>query len=118
MVIRQQVFIPNYHICSIIRWVFPSLKWLQRSKSDLPFLNNPKDLDLSYKMDLDFLGLPGMKKICLITEEIWYPKYLLNMIQNKSCFEVFLSKNPQNLDPSSKMDLDFLGSLGGETEEI
>ena len=25
--------------------------------TSLPFLNNPKDLDPSYKMDLDFLGL-------------------------------------------------------------
>ena len=42
---------------------FPSLEWLQITKSDLwnfaiirvkPFLINPKDLDLSYKMDLDF----------------------------------------------------------------
>ena len=25
--------------------------------TNLPFLNNPKDLGSSYKMDLDFLGL-------------------------------------------------------------
>ena len=38
----------------------------------LPFLNNPKDLDLSYKIDLDFLDCFGRKKLCLIIEEIWY----------------------------------------------
>ena len=38
-----------------------------------PFLNNPKDLDLSYKMDLDFWGLFWKKKkLHLTTEEIWY----------------------------------------------
>ena len=29
---------------------------------DLPFLNNPKDLDPSYKMDLDFWDCLGKKK--------------------------------------------------------
>ena len=38
---------------------------------DLPFLNNPKELDPSYKMDLDFWHCYGMKKLHLITEEIW-----------------------------------------------
>ena len=37
----------------------------------LPFLNDPKDLDLSYKMDLDFWDCFGNKKNCLITKEIW-----------------------------------------------
>ena len=36
----------------------------------LPFLNNPKDLDLSCKMDPDLLDCFGRKKLCLITEEI------------------------------------------------
>ena len=35
-----------------------------------PFLNNPKDLDPSCKMDLDLWDCFGRKKICLITEEI------------------------------------------------
>ena len=35
----------------------------------LPFLNNPKDLDPSYKMGLDFWDCFGRKKLCLITEE-------------------------------------------------
>ena len=36
----------------------------------LSFLNNPKDLDPSYKMDLDFWDCFGRKNMCLITEEI------------------------------------------------
>ena len=38
----------------------------------LPFLNNPKYLDLSYKTDLDFWHGLGRKNLRLITEEIWY----------------------------------------------
>ena len=37
----------------------------------VPFLNNPKDLDPSYKTDLDFLDCLGRKKT-LITEEKQY----------------------------------------------
>ena len=32
----------------------------------LPFLNNPKDLDLSYKTDLDFWDCCGRKKLCTV----------------------------------------------------
>ena len=39
----------------------------------LPFLNNPKLLDPSYKMDLGFWDCFGRKKLCLITKEIRYP---------------------------------------------
>ena len=58
--------------------VFPSLEWQQITKSVLwnfairqilSFLNSPKDLDLSYKTDLDFLDYLEGKKLCLITEE-------------------------------------------------
>ena len=39
----------------------------------LPFLNNPKDLEPSYKMDLDFgINYFGRKKLCCIIEELWY----------------------------------------------
>ena len=38
----------------------------------LPFLNNLKDLDPSYKMDLDLWDCFGGKKIHLISEEIRY----------------------------------------------
>ena len=38
----------------------------------LPFLNDPKDLDPSYKTDLDLLDCFGRKKLRLITEEIRY----------------------------------------------
>ena len=36
------------------------------------FHNNPKDLDLSYKMDLDFWDCFVSKKLCHITEEVQY----------------------------------------------
>ena len=36
----------------------------------LPFLNNPKDLDPSYKMDLDFWHCFGRKNLHLISEKI------------------------------------------------
>ena len=74
--------------------VFVSLEWLQISNSVpwkcaiirvLPFLNNPKDLDPSYKMDLDLWDCFGRKKLCLITEEIWY-LFLFT-------FNSFVSKN-------------------------
>ena len=42
------------------------------------FLKNPKDLDMSYKTNLDFWVYFGRKKKknrCLITEEIWYIKH-------------------------------------------
>ena len=38
----------------------------------LHFLNNPKDLDPSYKTDLDLWDCFGRKKLRLITEEIRY----------------------------------------------
>ena len=38
----------------------------------LPFLNNPKYLDPSYKMDLDIWDCFGRKKLHLITKEIRY----------------------------------------------
>ena len=40
------------------------------------FLNHPKDLDPSYKMDLDFGDCLGRKNLHLITEEIWYTIFL------------------------------------------
>ena len=52
----------KYRIYPAIRWVFGPLEWLQITKlvlwkfaiiPILPFLNNPKGLDSSYKMDLD-----------------------------------------------------------------
>ena len=36
------------------------------------FLNNAKDLNPFYKMDLDFLDCLGRKKLCLITKEMRY----------------------------------------------
>ena len=69
-----------YLIYLTIRQVFPSLEWLQVTKSVLwnfaiikvlPFLNNSKDLESSYMMDLNFLDCFVRKtKNCLINEEI------------------------------------------------
>ena len=74
-------FCKNCCIHSVIRQVFPSLEWLQITKSVhwnfavipvLPFLNNPKYLDRSFKMALDFRNyLKWKKNLCLITKEIW-----------------------------------------------
>ena len=38
----------------------------------LTFLNNPKNLDPSYKMDLDFWDCFVRLKLCLINEEMQY----------------------------------------------
>ena len=38
----------------------------------LPFQNSLKDLDPSYKTDLDLWDCFERKKICLISKEIWY----------------------------------------------
>ena len=65
-----------------IRWGFPLFRMTTNNLicpmivaiiQVLPFPNNPKDLDPSYKMDLDFLDL-FWKEITLhhITEEIQY----------------------------------------------
>ena len=40
--------------------------------TNFTFLNNLKDLDPSYKTDLDLWDCFGRKKLCLITEEIRY----------------------------------------------
>ena len=70
-----------YCIYLAIRWFFPSLERLQITKSVLrkfaviqvlPFHNNPKDLDLSYKTDVDFWDGFGLKQLCLVTKEILY----------------------------------------------
>ena len=65
--------------------IFPSTEWLQITKSVLwvffaikravPCRNNPKDLDPSYKTDLDSWDCFGRKKPHLITVEIWYSIY-------------------------------------------
>ena len=46
----------------------------------LPFLNNPKDLDPSYKTDLDLRDCFGRKKLCLIIEEYGNPQFILYRI--------------------------------------
>ena len=51
----------------------------------LPVLNNAKDLDPSYKMDLDFWNCFGRNKHCFTTEEI---RYLLNLFSILNSQEV------------------------------
>ena len=68
--------------------VFPFLEWLQKTKSVLwnftiipvlPFLNNPKDLDLSYKKtDLDFWDCFGGNKA--LSYNLWIRVFLMNGI--------------------------------------
>ena len=41
------------------------------------FLNSPKNLDASYKTDLDFWDCFGRKEFCFITEEMWYVHVLV-----------------------------------------
>ena len=69
----------TYHIYPAIRRGFAPLEWLQITTSVqwnfaiipmLPFLNNPKDLDPSYKTNLDLWDCFGRKKLHLITEEM------------------------------------------------
>ena len=52
-------------------------------------MNNPKNLDLSYKMDLEYWDFFGWKKLCLINGK--YSKYatwILQLILCSGCFEV------------------------------
>ena len=80
-----------YRIYPAIRRGFVPIEWLQITKSVLwnfdkipilPFLNNPKDLDPSYKTDIDLWDCFGRKKLRLIIEEIRYIN--INMIQVRS----------------------------------
>ena len=60
----------NYCIYSVIRWGFPLSRMTVNNQispmefcyNTIPFLNNPNDLDLSYKTDLDFWDCFGRKK--------------------------------------------------------
>ena len=45
-----------------------------------PFLNNPKGLDPSYRMDLDFWDCFGRKQLCLIIKEIWYCLQFISLL--------------------------------------
>ena len=58
----------------------------------LPFLNNPNNLDPSYKMDLDFWDCFGRKKFCLITEEIWYMRATYDDCHPHRNWEIWLSQ--------------------------
>ena len=66
-----------YHIYLATRQGFPLFRMITNLCNfaimrDLPLLNDPKDLDLSYKTDLDFCDCFGRKKTCLINKEIQY----------------------------------------------
>ena len=54
------------------------------ARRDLPFLNNPKDLDLSYKMDIDFWDCFEINNLHLITK-----KYGIGTLP---CFSIILSR--------------------------
>ena len=54
----------------------------------LPFLNNPKDLDPSYKTDLDLWDCFGRKNLRLITEEI---RYICSQTQSAYVTFIFIS---------------------------
>ena len=67
-------------ICSAIKQGFPLSKMTAELRINLkefkyeigiPYQNNPKNLDPSYKMDLDFWDCFGREKVCLMTEETW-----------------------------------------------
>ena len=74
-IVQAELSFSFYRIYSAIRVILP-LEWLQITKSVRwsfaiiqvsPFLNNPKDLDPSYEMDLDFWHcFKRKKKLCLI----------------------------------------------------
>ena len=70
-----------YHIYAAVRQGFPLFRMTPNTKSVirnfaviqiLPFLNNPKNLDLSYKAYLDFWHCFGRKNLHLIAKGIRY----------------------------------------------
>ena len=83
----------------------------------LPFLNNLKYLDLSYKMDLDFWDCFGRAKPpsykrrnTVLLTQCWLCNWvnlsdLPYFFDYKTEFFSF-QNNPKDLDPSCKMDLD------------
>ena len=91
------------HTVFIRLWdrVFGPLEWLQITKSVLwnfviipilPFLDNPKDLDPSCKMDLDLWDCFGREKLCLITAEIQYSEkvhYCTSILQINCSLNIF-----------------------------
>ena len=58
------------------------------------------------------LKLVNLKMVCSSIERTQLSKSILcsSAIRSNSLFQ----NNPENLDPSFKMDLDFLGCFGGE----
>ena len=52
--------------------------------TNFPFLINPKDLDPSYKTDLDLWYCFGRKTLSLITEEIRYTRWTSEAGQSDS----------------------------------
>ena len=80
----------------------------------------PKYLDLSYKTDLDFLGLfkEGKHLIIDLVQLSSISRFILEVTRHLPYFfsdktELFSFKNnPKNLDPSYKMDLDLWDCLG------
>ena len=83
--------------------------------SFLPFLKNPKDLDLSYKTDLDFWDCFGGKKPQSCNRRnmvIWYPqnasetwtaiKYLCLLDKFKQEGQEALTRSPEYIQAKSQ----------------
>ena len=70
----------------------------------LPFLKNPKDLDLSYKIDLYFWDCFGRKaKLCLITKEILeFSTVIPGILLYKKIHDIPLEQNPNPYSIYSK----------------
>ena len=79
---------------SVMRWIFTLPK-------------HQKNLDPSYKTDLDFWD-------CFIREKLSYKMDL----DFRDCFEWKNKKNLKNLDPSYNVDLDFWVALVGKNCQI
>ena len=62
--------------------------------------------------EIFILKLVNLKMVCSSIERTQLAKSVLyiSAIRSNSLFQ----NNPENLDPSFKMDLDFLGCFGGE----
>ena len=94
-----------YRIYPAIRRGFVPTEWLQITKSVLwnfaiipilPFLNNPKDLDPSYKMDLDLWDCLGRKKTLSYNQRNTI-NYLFYPFLSGALFEVYFVRETSHI---------------------
>ena len=111
----------KYHIYSAIRLGISLPRMTKSPQCNfaiiqvLTFLNNPKNLDPSYKMDLDFWDCFVRLKLCLITEQMQY--YLsCSDIVRFSCFALLCDNAEVGETPPSAEDR--IMSLTCETEFV